>query len=134
MKQRKQWIAIGISLVLAVLMMLARGVLSAETTADRILAVCDGFSIVGVLEVCFGLLLWVAGEGFFDSITYAAKSAAHMLIPGRARQSHKTFYDYKQEKAEKRMNRSAAGVVLRSGIVLLVLGVVFTVIWYQVAE
>ncbi len=134
MKQRKQWIAIGISFGLAALMMLARGVLSAETTADRILAVCDGFSIVGVFEVCLGLLMWVAGDGFFDSLGYAVKSAAHMFVPGKARQAHRSFYDYKQEKAEKRRNRSTVGIVLRSGLLLLVLGVVFTVIWYQVAE
>lgn len=98
------------------------------------MAVCDGFSIVGVLETCLGLLLWIAGDGFFDSISYAMKSAAHLFIPGGAKRSHQSFYDYKQKKAEKRKNRSAAGVLLRSGLLLIALGVVFTVIWYQVAE
>ena len=62
---------------------------------------CDAFFIPGILLVLFACLLWIANTGFFDSLGYAIRTAAHLLIPFR-KVERKSFYDYKEERAEKR--------------------------------
>jgi hypothetical protein len=60
---------------------------------------------------------------------YAVRTAAHLLIPFR-KVERKTFYDYKEERAEKRgKTPSFIGIV---GGVYLLLSAVFLVIFYMV--
>ena len=41
----------------------------------------DSFTIPGAILVAVGGLLWVAGDGFFDMLTYGLKNGLHTLLP-----------------------------------------------------
>ena len=90
---------------------------------------CDAFFVPGIFLVMLGCLLWIANTGFFDSLGYAVRTAAHLLIPFR-KVERKTFYDYKEEKAEKR-GKTPAFIGIVGGFYLL-LSAVFLVIFYMV--
>lgn len=128
-KHRAMIISAVIGLCMAVLISVARGAFSAGTTADRILAFCDGFSVSGVLLLCFGIMIWISNEGFFDVLSYAAQKGLHHLIPGRFSEDLGSFYDYKMSKANGKRAGSAFLVV--PGIVILALGLILMGIWYS---
>ena len=118
-----------IGAVIAVLVMDAEGLLlfwgtHRETT---LIILCDAFFVPGILLILFGCLLWIANTGFFDSLGYAVRTAAHLLIPFR-KAERKTFYDYKEERAEKRGKTPAfIGIV---GVFYLLLSLIPLAILY----
>ena len=87
---------------------------------------CDAFFVPGILLVLFGALMWVANTGFFDSLGYALRTAAHMFLPFM-KTERKSYYDYKTEKADKR--GSTPYFMFIVGVVYMVLAVVFLLIW-----
>ena len=66
-----------------------------------LMILCDAFFVPGILLTMFGALMWIATTGFFDSLGYAFRTAAHLFIPFKGGE-RKSFYDYKEERAEKR--------------------------------
>ena len=96
------------------------------STADVFLILSDAFFVPGILITLFGVLLWIATTGLFDSIGFAFSSAAHALLPF-IRHDHKTFYDYKMEKAEKR--GSTPYFMLIVGAFYLILATICTIAW-----
>lgn len=134
MRKAGKWLlGAGCALALAGLIMLARGIVTAESTTDRLLCVCDGFSVSGVLFLCLGLMLWIAGEGSFDILAYAVKKGLHHILPIGGMESVESFYDYKKKKAERSEEKAPAGlrVLLVTGIVYLVIGLLFMAAWYR---
>jgi hypothetical protein len=90
------------------------------------LMLCDGFFVSCILITLFGILVWIASTGFFDSLGYALKTAAHLLIPFK-RGQRKSYYDYKMEKEEKRM--PAQSFLIWVGLVFLAISAVFLCFW-----
>lgn len=118
-----------VSLTLALLVSYSRGVMDATQTKDRILCLCDGFSVSGLLFLCVGLLIVIAGEGVFDAFTYGMKKGLHHFIPGYTADDLGTLYDYKMAKSKKKKARPTA--MLLSGIVILGIGILFMIAWYS---
>lgn len=130
-KHRAMIISAGLGLCMAALISVAKGAFTAETAADRILAFCDGFSVSGVLLLCFGLMIWISNEGVFDILSYAVQKGLHHLIPGRASEDLGSFYDYKTSKATGKRLGSAFLIV--PGIVILTIGMILMGIWYSLS-
>ena len=131
-KRRAMIISAGLGLCMAMLISVGRGAFAAETAADRLLAFCDGFSVSGVLLLCFGAMIWISNEGFFDVLSYAAQKGLHHLIPGRASEDLGSFYDYKISKANGK--RAGSAFLIVPGIVILAVGLVLMGIWYSLGS
>lgn len=84
----------------------------------------DGFSIPGVLFLCFGILLWLANLGSFNGIGYAMKHLVLMLIP-LSRKKHETYAQY----LETRKTVSGFGFLFVIGGLFLLLGIVFLMLF-----
>lgn len=110
--------------------MSARGIFAADTGKTVLLCVCDGFSVSGMLFICIGVMTWIAGEGAFDIFGYAFQKGLHHILPGRFGEDAGNFYDYKSKKLEKKTPANQR-VLLVTGIVFLVIGLILTMIWYQ---
>ena len=87
---------------------------------------CDAFFVPGIFFTMFGALLWIASTGFFDSISYAFRTAAHMLFP-ILHKERKNFYDYKTEKAEKRAGTPVFIFIVGAGF--LAISMICLVFW-----
>lgn len=132
MKGIKYIVQTALGLVLSFGVMYYQGLFEADTAADRIRIVCDGFSVTALLFLSMGFIVWVSTTGFFDIFGYALKKGAHALVPGLVREDVQDFYEYKLERQGDRKKRGE-GSTLLVGLGFLLAGLILTGIWYGLA-
>ena len=94
------------------------------------LILADSFSVVGIIMLSVGALIFVSTEGVFDSISYMGKFIARALIPGWRKTPLDKYGDYKVAKSEHRL--SGYAFILIVGLGFTVVGGVFTVLYFVV--
>lgn len=130
MKYAKYIVQTLLGLVLSVGVMFYQGLFEAKSGADRILIICDGFTVTALLFLSMGIILWVATTGFFDIFGYALRKGAHALIPGLVRDELPGFYEYKLEKQEERKTKGEKSMLL-IGAAFLLVSLALTAVWMQ---
>ena len=114
---KKKWIQRSILLVLdialTVWIVVSRyGMTLGDVTISLFHALSDGFFVVGLLNLGFGILIRISMTGFFDIFGFSAKAILNFFIPRsmleRMGSTGKSgdFYEYKVKKAEKRKDAS----------------------------
>ena len=131
MKNVKYYVQAGLGLVLAFAIMVFRGLFEEGTVADKVMIIGDGFTVVAVLYLGVGALMWVSTTGFFDIFGYAFKKAAHALVPGLVQDDAGRYYEYKVEKEIKRKG-FFEHFTLKLGVVFLIISAILLWVWYQV--
>ena len=127
-KRRKRYlIAAAVAVLIAAVVAQIRGFGFHQTIRTNLAALCDGCFVSGVFIGGVGCLVWVSTTGFFDMLSYGFKNIAS-LIPFRPRRKHQKFYDYKQEKNEKRGKTQYFLLVI--GLIMIALSVVFVIALY----
>ena len=101
-----------------------RGGFVATATDDIVQAWCDAFSIVGVLALCFGLLVIVSNGGAFDMLTYSLKTLFRSFKRDPLDRKYGGYYEYTQARRAKKRSFwyfvIVGGAFLLVGIVLLI--------------
>ncbi|MDE7298061.1 MAG: DUF3899 domain-containing protein [Lachnospiraceae bacterium] len=131
---KKYLIQGGIGIGLSVLLAFWRFSGWEPCSANFLRAASDGFVVVGFLYLAVAALRKVSSTGFFDIFSYGLREGVEFLIPGMRKEAS-SFYDYKEEKAEKRSQkeeRAGKRAILFTGISLFALGVIFTGLYYAV--
>ena len=127
----KYGIAISCGAAVAVYIIFSGRAFSAETSAERYKTLCDAFSVPGLLMILVGILIWLSGQGAFAGLGYLGRYLRRSLVPGgRTKYPHETFYDYLQEKKEKRGSVSYSFLFI-IGASFLAVGIVFLVLYYK---
>lgn len=98
-------------------------------TVEKYRTLCDGFTIPGLIALCVGALLWVAGDGFFYGLGYCLDVARKALIPGGRRKTEK-YYDYVQRHRQKKL--TGYGFLFVCGGVCMAIALVFLILFYRV--
>ena len=129
MKGEKRLPYILAGILSAALIMAVRGIFTADTAVQRLLCVCDGFSVSGLLLLCTAAMMWIAGKGSFDMLGYAFRKGLHHLIPGKFSEDGETFYDYKSKRQEEKRSPILKGILM-TGIVNIAAGLMLTAVWY----
>lgn len=125
----KYGIAFICGAAVTVVMIISGKPFSAETTAEKYKILCDAFSIPGLLILLLAMLVWASGQGAFTGLGYLGRYLRRALIPGgRTKYPHETFYDYLQEKKEKKGKTSVAFLFI-VGAVFLAVGIVFLILY-----
>lgn len=106
-----------------------RGLFTVETTAGRYLCLCDGLTVTGLLFLCIGIMMAIAGQGTFDLLAYAVQKGLHHIIPGRANEDLGNYYDYKMMKSGRKPGNIRPMII--PGIILFAAGLVFMALWYK---
>lgn len=123
----KYAICFGIEALIAFLVIWSKGFFT-QSTAVNIQILSDAFFVSGVLMTLFAGMLYVSSEGALIGIGFVLRNAVLAFIPmGRAK--HERYADYRERKlseAKKKNDRC----ILVTGLFFLVIGIVFTVIWY----
>ncbi len=130
MKHKKYVIQLLTALLISFMIMLMRGLFEAEKLADKVLIICDGFTITSFAFLGIGALIWVSTTGWFDIFGFAFQRAVHVFIPGQIRDKTGSYYDYKMKKAAERKPFSERSTLI-IGLVMLAASIVLTVVWYQ---
>lgn len=113
-------ICTGAGFVAAFLLMWARGVFSAETAADVLRIVCDGFFVVGALLLVIGGLTWTNNGGVFDGLTYTFKQAFSRIR--RNYEEQKVTYAEHRERREAKASSPKAWLL--SGLVHMAIALI----------
>lgn len=128
---KKYLIQIGIGLIIAIAIIFYRMPQMEAGTAGVMMAISDGFAVIGLFYVGLGVLMYASSTGFFDFLGYAFQRGASIIIP-KFEPGIENYYEYKIKKQEERKTFSEKSTLL-IGIVFVVISAVFTAIWYQVA-
>ena len=122
-------VAFVIAALIAVGIYVSRG-LSAESTAEeQYRALCDAFTVPGVIMLAFGVLLWVSGEGALTGVTWLLHNAIYMLIPGKGLQVV-SYRDYLEERRTR--EKKTHPCFFAVGGFFLVVALVFLIIYSNV--
>lgn len=126
----KKWvkycIAAGVGLVVATILIFARGIIEAEdlNTATKIF--CDAFFVPGAILCCVGLLVVISNGGFFDIFGYGFILFISVFQKDVKKRKYKDYVEYKKVKNE---NRPNLYFVLIVGTVFIAISVVFLIIY-----
>ena len=124
-------ITAAVGLAIALLIMNAQGLFVLfGNNADTYSILSDAFFVPGMVMVSVGALIWIAGTGLFDSVSYALTVAAHAIIPFM-KNKPKSYYDYKSEREGK--TTKIPMFILYTGGGFLVIAVVFLIVYAAVA-
>lgn len=99
-----------------------------ESTAVNIQILSDGFSIAGLILTLFAGMMYVSGEGALIGIGFVMRNVVLAFIP-MGRKRHETYKQYRERKLGT-IKKSSDKCLLFTGLLFLLIGVAFTIIWY----
>lgn len=99
-----------------------------DSVGVNIQILSDAFFVSGILLTLVSGLLFARGEGAFIGIGFVLRNVAQAFIPmGRAK--HEFYAKYRERKLEK-LKRQGDNCILVVGLIYLIIGVIFSVVWY----
>lgn len=127
MSVAKKYIILGIvDIACLFAFALFRGVFSAPNAVHVYHILCDDFFVIGVLNVCIGLFIWVTNEGAFDMINYGMRKFWGLMF--KSFDKYADFIDYKESKSGK--NMFFLNFVLY-GVLFIVIAYIFLKLYQQ---
>ena len=124
---RNYGICVGIEVLIAFLVIWSKGFF-APSLAVNIQILSDAFFVSGVLMTLFAGMMYVSSEGALIGIGFVLRNVVLTFIPmGRAR--HEKYIDYRARKLGEAKNHQISSILV-TGLFFLLIGTVFTVIWY----
>ena len=124
---KKYGICVGIEVLIAFLVIWSKGFFTDSVTVN-IQILSDAFFVSGILMTLFAAMLYVSGEGALIGIGFVLRNAVLTFIPmGRAKQER--YADYRERKLSKAKKHDDRHIFV-TGLIFLVIGIVFTAIWY----
>ncbi len=99
-----------------------------HSVAVNIQILADGFFVSGILLTLFAGMMYISGEGALLGIGFVLRNVVLAFIPmGRAR--HEKYADYRERKLSE-MKKNKDHCILFTGLLFLIVGIIFNVIWY----
>lgn len=97
---------------------------------QTIIAAVDGAALATVVVLFFGLLMLVSHLGAFDMFTFGFKQLGTMIFAKDARKEG-PYYEYRENKKEKRQNSSYVFVtVIFAGLLLSIALIVLEIVYH----
>ncbi len=124
---KKYLITVLVGLCAVGLILWSKDILAQTAPVAVFHILCDAFFAVGTLLVCAGLLVLSSNEGTFDMIVYGMSSFLD-LFRQVSRKKYKTFYDYRDSRADKKMR---FGFLLICGVLFLAVSMVMYYFYRQ---
>lgn len=124
----KYAIYFGVASLLTVAVFWIKGFFT-DSLSVNLQILSDGFVISGFLMTAYAALMYINGEGGFIGVGFIFRNMLLAIIP-LGRLKHEVYAKYYERKMKTlKKTREAAPLVI--GLIFLVTGIVFTVIWYQ---
>ncbi|MBQ7309506.1 MAG: DUF3899 domain-containing protein [Clostridia bacterium] len=123
----KYSICFGVEILIAFLVIWSKGFFT-QSVSVNIQILSDAFFVSGILMTLFAGMLYISGEGALIGIGFVIRNAVLTFIPmGKAKQER--YADYRERKL-KQAKKQKDRCILVTGLFFLLIGTVFTVIWY----
>ena len=99
-----------------------------DSLAVNIQILSDGFFVSGILLTLFAGLMFVSGEGALIGISFVLRNVV-LAFPPMGRKHHEVYAKYRERKLAA-IKKSSDHCILFTGLFFLLIGIIFTVIWY----
>ncbi len=124
----KYLVCFGVAALIAVAVFAIDGFFT-DDIAVNIQVLSDGFSVAGILMLLFAGMLFISGEGALIGIGFVMRNVFLAFIPmGRAK--HEVYAKYRERKLAE-LKKHGDHCVLHTGLLFLLIGIAFSVIWYM---
>ena len=123
----KYSVCFGIASLITFIVFWIRGFFT-DNVGVNIQILSDGFFISGILFCAIAGMLFISDEGGFLGITYVIRNVVLIFIP-MGRSKHELYADYRERKLNEYKKRFDF-CILVTGLIFLIVGIIFTVIWY----
>ncbi len=130
-KLLKYLVATGIGLVAAFAIACWRGVLELTELSKILSAISDGFFVMGVVYLGFGLMLLIVNEGILDIIGFGFKSLIYLFTPRRLDRDSGGYYEYRMKKKEERAQKRVSAHIAWIGAAFILVSVILVVVYYN---
>lgn len=129
---RKYIVTAMVGLALAMAVMGIQGGYGATDQVVLLRALCDACFVAGIMLVCVGLLIFVAGDGMFDMLSYGVRKLLRLVLPQEKQdQFPKTFFDYREMKHGG--GKAPFGYLLLVGLAYILLAAILLVMYSSAA-
>ena len=125
---RNYAICVAIEALIGFLVIWSRGFFT-ESLAVNIQILSDAFFVSGILMTSFVGMMYISGEGALIGISFVLRNVVLAFIP-MGREKHEKYADYRARKMGNTKKHNSSPILV-TGLVFLIIGVVFTVIWNQ---
>lgn len=95
---KRALVCLAIQIVIFIAVIFSRGIVSAQSTKDVLMCICDGFFTSGGLMLVAGGLAWTNGQGVSDGMTYSVSRFFKRRGPGYEENRRESFSEYRERK------------------------------------
>lgn len=88
----------------------------------------DGFFVSGTLFLLFAGMMYISGEGALIGIGFVLRNVVQAFVP-MGRKNHEFYAQYRERKLSEK-KKSTDNCILVTGLLFLLVGILFTFIWY----
>lgn len=100
-----------------------------DSLSVNIQILSDGFFVSGILLTLFAGMMYVSGEGALIGLSFIFRNIVQAFTP-MGRKNHEFYAQYRERKL-KEIKKSGDHCILVVGLLFLLIGIIFTVIWHS---
>lgn len=99
-----------------------------DSIAVNIQILSDGFFVSGILLTLFAGMMFISSEGALIGIGFVLRNVILAFVP-MGRKKHELYAQYRERKLSE-IKKSTDNCILFTGLFFLLIGTIFTIIWY----
>lgn len=128
-KAKKLLVCFAVGAVIALALLLAKGVFDTQDAKDTARIVCDAFFAAGAILLVAGALVWTFDNGITDGLTYSARTMLNLRKKDYETNERESYSTYRERKHK---NKGTVKEFLISGGVYLVVSVVLLLVYNNI--
>lgn len=128
-KAKKLLVCFAVGAVIALALLLAKGVFDTQDAKDTARIVCDAFFAAGAILLVAGALVWTFDNGITDGLTYSARTMLNLRKKDYETNERESYSAYRERKHK---NKGTVKEFLISGGVYLVVSLVLLLVYNNI--
>lgn len=125
-KAKKLLVCFAVGAVIALALLLAKGVFDTQDAKDTVRIVCDAFFAAGAILLVAGALVWTFDNGITDGLTYSARTMLNLRKKDYETNERESYSAYRERKHK---NKGTVKEFLISGGAYFILSVALLVVY-----
>ena len=125
-KAKKLLVCFAVGAVIALALLLAKGVFDSQDAKDTARIVCDAFFAAGAILLVAGALVWTFDNGITDGLTYSARTMLNLRKKDYETNERESYSAYRERKHK---NKGTVKEFLISGGAYFIVSVALLVVY-----
>lgn len=125
-KAKKLLVCFAVGAVIALALLLAKGVFDTQDAKDTVRILCDAFFAAGAILLVAGALVWTFDNGITDGLTYSARTMLNLRKKDYETNERESYSAYRERKHK---NKGTVKEFLISGGAYFIVSVALLVVY-----